>query len=338
MSAQAGGDTIQNLKALLGIFSGVPFALLYGALARIVFGASKGNDTLFTTMTIAFLFLVPIAVGALTVFLAPAKYRTSLPHALLMPLLSSLIALVVVTVLAWEALICIVMALPIVVAMATLGGFLVWLAFRLRSQSSNTQILGLILLAPYAFAPVERIIPVVDSVRTVHTQIVINADEATIWQNITHIPTIKDQERSFSVAHDLFGVPKPLEATLTFDGAGGVRRGIYQGGMATVQSILEWQPYRYYRFTVKLDPHSTPPVPYTDIGGPYFDLLEGSYRLEPLGNGQVRLHLYSQHRLSTRFNAYGGWWTDAILADFQSHLLEIIKARSEAQGKPVDYH
>jgi hypothetical protein len=35
---------------------------------------------------------------------------------------------------------------------------------------------------------------------------------------------------------------------------------------------------------------------------------------------QVLLHLSSKHRLSTRFNAYGGLWTDFIMSDLQAAL------------------
>ena len=46
--------------------------------------------------------------------------------------------------------------------------------------------------------------------------------------------------------------------------------------------------------------------------------LEGTYVIEPLGNGQVRLLLSSKHRLTTRFNFYGGLWTDGVMSDLQS--------------------
>jgi hypothetical protein len=45
----------------------------------------------------------------------------------------------------------------------------------------------------------------------------------------------------------------------------------------------------------------------------------------------VLLHLSSKHRLSTRFNAYGGLWTDFIMSDLQSDILRIVQARAEAQ-------
>jgi len=45
-------------------------------------------------------------------------------------------------------------------------------------------------------------------------------------------------------------------------------------------------------------------------------------------------HLGSRHRLSTKLNFYGGWWTDYLLGDIQDYILVIIKNRAEAVAQP----
>jgi hypothetical protein len=60
-----------------------------------------------------------------------------------------------------------------------------------------------------------------------------------------------------------------------------------------------------------------------------FAVESGRYRLAPLADGRVRLHLSSTHRLATHFNGYGGLWTDAIMDDIQRRILEVIKHRCE---------
>ena len=56
----------------LGLLGGIPFALAYGALARLFFDNRLSRD-LFSTLSIAFLVLVPVAVGAIAVRLGPAE-------------------------------------------------------------------------------------------------------------------------------------------------------------------------------------------------------------------------------------------------------------------------
>ena len=62
----------------------------------------------------------------------------------------------------------------------------------------------------------------------------------------------------------------------------------------------------------------------------FFDTLDGRYAIEPLADGRVLLHLSSEHRLSTRFNFYAGWWTDWIMRDTQNYILAVVKARCES--------
>jgi hypothetical protein len=43
-----------------------------------------------------------------------------------------------------------------------------------------------------------------------------------------------------------------------------------------------------------------------------------------------RRRLISQHRLRTRFNTYGGWWTAFFMADLQNHIWQVMRSRAEA--------
>jgi hypothetical protein len=39
--------------------------------------------------------------------------------------------------------------------------------------------------------------------------------------------------------------------------------------------------------------------------------------------------LSSRHRLTTKINAYGGWWTEFLLGDIQNYILSVVKDRAE---------
>jgi hypothetical protein len=66
------------------------------------------------------------------------------------------------------------------------------------------------------------------------------------------------------------------------------------------------------------------------IGSGYVDILGGTYLLEPMADGRIRLSFTSQHRLSTNFNFYSGLWSDFLIRDFQNYILRVVKARVEA--------
>jgi hypothetical protein len=113
---------------------------------------------------------------------------------------------------------------------------------------------------------------------------------------------------------------------------GGVRHATFERGVRFVETVTTWEPDRRLAFSIEADPATIPAVAldeHVTVGGPFFDVLNGEYRIEPLSPGRVRLHLRSTHRLSTRFNAYSGLWTDFILSDVQTAILEVLKRRCE---------
>jgi hypothetical protein len=131
------------------------------------------------------------------------------------------------------------------------------------------------------------------------------------------------------------GFPLPVEATLSREGVGGVRHASFEGGVVFTETVTAWEPGRRLAFDIDADPTSIPMRTldqHVTVGGPYFDVLEGEYRIEPLAPGRVRLHLASRHRVSTHVNAYARWWTDFILGDVQRTILAAIRARAE-QGE-----
>ena len=99
-----------------------------------------------------------------------------------------------------------------------------------------------------------------------------------------------------------------------------------------VEEVTAWQPRQGFSFTIALDPNTSPPWPWSQVGGPAFEILDGVYTIEPLDSQRVVLHLSSRHRLSTKLNPYGGLWTDFLLGDIQNYILTIVKDRAERRA------
>src|SRR5205807_1245983 len=109
--------------------------------------------------------------------------------------------------------------------------------------------------------------------------------------------------------------PRPVEATLSHEGVGGVRHATFEGGVLFIETVDAWEPQRRLSFSIHAQTDRIPRTTLDDhvtIGGPYFDILRGTYELQPLGNGRTRLVLSSRHRLSTDFNWYSELWTNAV--------------------------
>ncbi len=153
-----------------------------------------------------------------------------------------------------------------------------------------------------------------------------------MWSNIERVRAFREEEHHFAFSH-LIGFPRPVEATLSHEGVGGVRHATFEGGVLFIETITHWEVNKRLTFSIHADSTTIPPTTldeHVTVGGPFFDVLEGEYELHPLPDGSVRLELRSRHRVSTHFNAYATLWTDWIMSDVQSYILEIVRRRCEA--------
>jgi len=314
------------------LWTGVGAAVVYGLAFRLLINR-PGFGNLFGAMTIAFLFLVPFVVGYLTVHVGDRDGKWSWPRRLLLPWLSALLSLGIALAFAWEGLICVVIWLPLFLLVSLLGGLVAALVGKaVRSRRARGVLAGCVALLPAVVAPLEHRAPAPDEVRIVATAIEIAASPATVWSEIARVRKFEPDEHRFAWSHAI-GFPKPIEATLSHEGVGGVRHASFEGGVVFVETVHAWEPERHLAFAIEADPEAIPARAldeHVTVGGPYFDVLEGDYRIEALSGGRVRLSLESRHRLSTRFNPYAGLWTDFILKDTQRYILEALRRRCEA--------
>ena len=316
-------------KPVPALLVAVPAALAYGLLTRLLFQQPEVRDLL-GLVTIGFICLAPLVVGALVVLLAPHRYRTSNKYALLMPMAVATLFLIIVGLFTQELLICLLMAAPFALALAVVGGFLVSLWWRRRPEADNgSNIMVVVLLfSPYVFTPLENQVPIPTGSYTVETAVMIEASPDVVWENIIRVPEIEPAEQRFSAFH-LLGVPQPREARLLSEGVGGERTGRFAGGLLFAERITVWEPQRQIRF--EIEPHhlGDPRPPLDQIGGPYYDIQAAAYTIEPLPDGSVRLYLSGDYTLRTRFNGYGRLWMDFAMRDFQNYVLSVVKTRSE---------
>ncbi len=186
---------------------------------------------------------------------------------------------------------------------------------------------------PLLFAVLETHLNQPLQIRSVNTEIRIHAPASLVWQNIGRVPPISRSELRLSWAN-MIGFPRPIEATLSFEGVGGVRHASFERGLMFIETVTAWEPEHRLAFSIRADTAHIPTTTldeHVTIGGRYFDVLDGEYRLEPLANGDTLLHLTSHQRLSTDFNAYAGLWTDAVMQNLQTSILEVIQHRCEQQ-------
>jgi hypothetical protein len=307
----------------------------YGLVLRIM--ASLHSDVL-RVMSIGFIFFMPFALGCIAVYIAEIKRPQRLWTWMWLPWLSLLAALGGIVITLLEGAICIAMFLPIGMFLASLGGLVGGLAARfVKSRRAQSFTMACIMVLPFLTGPWEKQVFNGWESRRVENVIDIQAPPEVVWRNIERVPAIRSDELPPTWAHAI-GFPDPIEATLSHEGVGGVRNASFAGNLVFIETIDVWEPGQRLAFTIATDTDKIPPTTLDEhvrIGGPYFDVLRGEYRLEALSKDVTRLHLSSQHRLSTDFNWYAHLWTDAVMSDLQKRILIVVRNRCQSQNRTI---
>jgi hypothetical protein len=189
-------------KPFYPVLSGIGAGILYGLVSRFLFNSNwdRGtNQTIFAVMTLGFIFLVPFALGFLTVYISEFEKKRSWWFRIFMPWVPGMALMVFAALVGWEGSICLLMALPIFLIMSSLGGITAPAVLKSsKSRRETYSIVVFILVLPYVSAPIESGYGSEQSLREVKTGIVIRADRETVWRNIERVPRIKDDEHRFS--------------------------------------------------------------------------------------------------------------------------------------------
>ncbi len=303
--------------------------LVCGLLIGLAFAIPQ-LSAFFSVMTIGFLFLAPFAVGVVSIYSRPRADDLRWHDVVFGPWLPSLLTLTIAGILGFEGANCLVMALPIWLLLASLGG---GAGALLRSQSGAPAgaFATFLVFTPFISAGWEYHLPNPENEIITLSEIEIQAHSARVWEEIASVREIQASEKEFSLA-EFMGFPSPIAATLWGIGPGSSRKATFTGGIEFTETITEWKTNAVIAFDIKPNTDKIPQTtldPHVTIGGEFFDVLSGRYEILLSEPGKVRLRLYSRHRLSTRFNWYAEIWATAIMRSIQEQILHVVKKRAE---------
>jgi uncharacterized membrane protein len=306
---------------------GIP--TIYAVALRLFFGIDTWTD-MFWVMSATFLFLLPTIVGALTVYLSSPKNAANLWYRICMPWVPIFLFLLITILFSIEGWACWIMILPLFLIAASVGG-VIGAYLKQRKKRNNTMHLSVLVLLPFVISPIESYIGSVQGTYMAYTYIDINAPAEKIWDNVTRVRAIPEtQDKGY--LNRFLGFPRPIKAELNYEGVGAYREAIFTKGLVFHETVTAYEDNKKMVFTIKAYPHEIPSTTLDEhvmIGGNYFDVLNGTYELEDMGNGVQRLKLYSHFKIRTTFNFYAGFWARLIMKDIQNNILHVEKMRAE---------
>jgi uncharacterized membrane protein YhaH (DUF805 family) len=316
-----------DVRDLSGVMESALFAIVAtAALATAAIGlTTRGLETYGIGLFVA----VPFCAGYLSAFLHGRRYPEARVQSYVVALLATLLLGGFLLALAWEGVICLLMAAPLGIVLAIIGAACGSRSARIRPSTKPNApaymavaILPLILLveaAAHRSAPLYR----------VDSEIVIDAPAEAVWKNVVTFSDIGGQPEWYFRA----GIAYPIRARINGRGIGATRTCEFTTG-TFVEPIEVWNEPRLLRFGVTSNP---PPMrelsPYGSIDAPHLHGFlvskRGQFALQSLPGGHTRLtgSTWYQHHLWPA--EYWRLWSDAIIHRIHLRVLRHIKTLSE---------
>jgi hypothetical protein len=312
------------------VFAGV----VAGVMLRLAFSGQAGSP--WSAMAGTFIFLAPLLVGMITVYLAERQFRRSWGYYVVAPAIAVSCFVVGTFLVMLEGLICAILIYPLFVALGAAGGLLMGLICRLSHWPRPRDALYSLGVLPLLVALSGVDLPLPPEFGMTQRSLHIQAPPAVVWEHLLNTPAIPEARMKQAWAMRI-GVPAPQASVMTATPQGWVRRAQWNKGVYFDEVIQDKEPQRRLRWTYRFHPDSFPPGALDDhvlIGGHYFDLVDTQVRLTPAGGG-TDMQVQIRYRISTHFNVYAGWWARALLGNFSEEMLQVYKARSEAAVGPA---
>lgn len=303
----------------IGLLAGVAYAFV----VMLLITAAHKN------VSITYIFSLPIILGAIPVLLSTKEQLRSYKSYLLMPWGITLTFFFLCYIMRFDGMICLVVIVAPFLILGTLGAF-VYRLFKLKAKGKGTSLYVSLLIPLIVFIMEENIQPI-NEFHTVINTIEVESDRNNVWKNIKNIESIKGEEIEPHFIH-LIGIPKPLNGLLDKEAVGGIRTIVWEKGIKFEEKITTWDEGYGFSYNINVDSNSIPPTTLDEhvmIGGKYFDVVAGSYRIVPQETNRCLVELSCTYRVTTNFNFYGKVWADYIISDFNTMILEVVRNRSE---------
>src|SRR5262245_8407649 len=266
--------------------------LIVGALLTVI--AVAIGTLIFGTYGYGLFMLMPFVIGVVTGYLANRRGDIGVgPTTFSVTIAIALGSLALVFV-ALEGLVCIVMAAPLGLGLAVLGGML-GRHIALHAKNPTRQAMSCVALLPLAFTA-EYALPSVTRFDTVQT-IEVRAPPEAVWQSILSSDPV---EGPLALPFRL-GIAYPIRGQMIGEGVGAVRRGEFSTGIA-IERITEWEPNRKFAFVVVDDiPAMREMSPYEHVQAPhvvgYFRTILTSFVMVARADGHTDLIERTSHEL-----------------------------------------
>lgn len=273
---------------------------------------------------------IPFCMGLLSVLIYGYHFPRPFWPCVSVSLLSVTIVGVALVLFAIEGIVCVLMAAPIAIVLALIGGVIGWAIQRRPAvRPEAPRVFSVLILAIPAIMGVEKMERPDPPLFEVKTSLIVNAPPEQVWKHVvsfTHLPA--PTEWVFRT-----GIAYPTHAEIDGRGVGAIRRCNFSTGCFT-EPIEVWDEPRLLRFSVTSNPPSMQEWTfYSDIHPPHVEGFmvskRGQFLLTRLSDGRTRLEGTTWYQHGLWPSDYWRVWSDQIIHAIHLRVLNHVKSLSE---------
>ncbi len=273
---------------------------------------------------------LPFCLGFLSVLIYDSDGKRTARSCMGVAALSVVFLGVALLAFAMEGLGCLIMALPLALPLALLGGAIAWsIQQSAAAREGTAAMLILMLLSPPAVMCAEYAAPREPPLLVVRTSVDIDAPPETVWRHVLSFADLP--EPTEWIFHT--GIAYPVRARIEGSGPGAIRRCEFSTG-PFIEPIEVWDEPRLLQFSVTQNP--APMVewtPYRNVYPKHLDNFlasrQGQFLLTPLPGGGTRLEGTTWYVHNLWPAAYWHAWSDFIIHRIHERVLVHIKRLAE---------
>lgn len=312
---------------------------LYGAVSRAELATAAASSVAigaaafwvavktFASYGWALFLVTPFVMGFVAAGVLNARHRRSAADTHFAAQLGVVLTGIGFVAVAFEGVLCVIMAYPLAAGLAALGCIL----GRFCTRTTDLRWAHLVLIGALAplLAGVEgegRRAPL----REVATSVEIDAPPGVVWEHVVSFSDLPPPSRWIFRT----GIAYPQRASLVGSGVGAVRYCEFSTG-AFVEPITRWEEPHRLSFDVVAQPPSMEEwSPYRELDAPHLTAgmrsERGEFRLVPLADGRTRLEGSTWYRLELYPRVYWTLWSDWLIHTIHLRVLEHIAAEAES--------
>jgi hypothetical protein len=277
---------------------------------------------------------LPFAMGFSAALIHGLRQPRSLGSCIGVACLSAALLGSALLALAVEGLVCLVMAVPIAVPLAAIGGTFGYLVQRRRwlHQAAPAFLSVLVIFVP-GVQWVERVAAPAPAIFVVRSAIDIQAPPEQVWKQVVAFAEIPPPKEWMFRA----GIAYPIRAEILGSGPGAERHCVFSTG-AFVEPIEVWDEPRKLKFSVTSNPVPMEEwTPYSHIEPSHLHgflvSTGGQFLLTPLPNGGTRVEGTTWYRHTLWPAAYWRLWSDEIIHQIHMRVLRHIRDEAETRAR-----